>query len=145
MMYKPALNHNTDLRKDVREPDEELDPLAHQTLGACIEVHRGLGPGYLESVYEAALAVELTSRSITHHRQYPIAVTYKEHRVGEGKLDFLIADRLVVELKSVESLLPIHAAQVISYLKTTGCKLGLLINFNQHKLADGIKRIVLSE
>ncbi len=101
-----------------QEPDAVIDALAREVIGAAIEVHKVLGPGYLESVYEAALAVELTLRNIPFVRQEAIAVDYKGHAVGEGRLDLLIGGRLVVELKAVDTLAPIHSAQVISYLKS---------------------------
>lgn len=104
-----------------------------------------LGPGYLESVYEEALAVELELRGIAFARQVGMAVNYKGKMVGEGRLDFLVGRDLVVELKAVEALAPIHHAQVISYLKATGHSLGLLINFNVRVLKDGLQRIVLTQ
>jgi len=128
----------------MKEPDVELDRLAHEVIGAAIEVHKELGPGFLESVYEEALCVELTLRHIPYLRQHPIAVQYKEHDVGEGRSDLFVDNALVVELKAIEVLAPIHTAQVISYLKTTRCQLGLLINFNSSVLKDGIKRVILS-
>ena len=127
-----------------REPDEEDDALAHVVIGSAIEVHRHLGPGYLESVYEDALAIELNLRGIPFERQFPIAVQFKGHPVGKGQLDFLVCERLVVELKAVEELAPVHKAQVLSYLRTTGLILGLLINFNVKFLKDGIKRVILT-
>ena len=126
------------------EPDAELDRLAHEVIGAAIEVHRVLGPGFLESVYEEALCVELASRGVPFARQVTVKVEYKGHTVGEGKIDLLVADRLIVELKAVEALLPIHSAQVISYMKAAGCRLSLLISFNVPVLKEGLKRIVLS-
>ena len=126
------------------EPDAELDRLAQEVIGAAIEVHRVLGPGFLESVCEEALCVELALRGIAFAKQSPVAVVYKGHPIGEGRLDLLVAGKLVVELKTVDALAPIHAAQLISYLKATGRCLGLLINFNVPVLKDGIKRIVLS-
>ena len=113
-------------------------------IGAAIEVHRVLGPGFLESVYEEAFCVELTARRIPFTRQIPAAVTYKGHQVGEHRLDVLVSGQLIVELKAVDELAPIHTAQLISYLKATGRRLGLLINFNVPVLKEGIKRIVLS-
>ena len=126
------------------EPGSELDRLAHAVIGAAIEVHRSLGPGFLESVYEEALCIELDVRRIPFERQWPVAVNYKGHPVGEGRLDLLVGGMLVVELKAVEGVAPIHVAQVMSYLKATGHRLGLLINFNVPFLKSGIKRIVLS-
>ncbi|MFA7387916.1 MAG: GxxExxY protein [Thiohalobacteraceae bacterium] len=126
------------------EPSSELDALAHKVIGAAIEVHRILGPGYLESVYEEALAIELSIQGIGCDRQTPINIEYKGKAVGDGRLDLLVAGRLVVELKTVDHLLPIHHAQVLSYLKATRKRIGLLINFNVRVLRDGIKRVVFS-
>ncbi|MBZ0131357.1 MAG: GxxExxY protein [Thiohalobacteraceae bacterium] len=126
------------------EPSSELDALAHKVIGAAIEVHRILGPGYLESVYEEALAVELGMQDIPCNRQTPVSIEYKGRTVGESRLDLLVASSLVIELKTVDNLLPIHHAQVLSYLKATRKHVGLLINFNVRVLRDGVKRIVLS-
>lgn len=126
------------------EPAVEVDELARRVIGAAIEVHRTLGPGYLESVYEEALGVELRLRGIPFARQHPVRVAYKDHTVGEGRLDFLVGQALVVEVKAVESLSQVHKAQVLSYLKATGRHLGLLINFNVSLLRDGVQRVVLS-
>lgn len=128
----------------MKEPPREKEEFAHEVVGAALEVHRALGPGYIESVYEEALCVELTLRKVPYQCQVPISVTYKGQKVGEGRIDVLIGTSLIVELKAVEALAPIHTAQVISYLKTTNCMLGLLINFNTTVLKDGIKRIILS-
>jgi GxxExxY protein len=128
-----------------KEPSKQLDSLAYQVIGAAIEVHRALGPGYLESVYEEALCIELGLRVIPFSRQHIIGVTYKGEIVGEGRLDIFVNKCLVVELKAVDTLLPIHKAQVMSYLKATRCTLGLLINFNETMLQRGIKRIILSQ
>jgi GxxExxY protein len=127
-----------------REPNENLDRLAHDVIGAAIEVHRNLAPGFLESVYEEALCIELDLREIPFERQVNHGIDYKGHRVGDGQLDIVVGKRLVVELKAVESLAPIHTAHVISYLKATGCQLALLINFNVSVLKEGIKRVILS-
>jgi GxxExxY protein len=128
-----------------REPDKKTDEMAKAVIGAAIEVHRVLGPGYLESVYEEALAVELKLRGIASERQRNLNVEYKGHAVGEGRLDLFVDDCLIVELKAVETLTPIHTAQVMSYLKALRLPLGLLINFNVSLLKDGIKRIIFSD
>lgn len=128
----------------MNEPSAKADKLAKTVIDACIEVHRTLGPGYLESVYEEALAKELALRQIPFEQQKAIDVNYKGAPVGQARLDFLIDDLLVVELKAVESLAPIHTAQVISYLKAGKFQLGLLINFNTSLLKHGIKRIALT-
>jgi GxxExxY protein len=131
-------------KKYLDEPDEELDRLAHRTIGAALAVHCVLGPGLLESVYEEALCVELTLRQIPFARQAALSVTYKHHRIGEARLDLLVGQRLVVELKAVESIVPVHVAQVLSYLKLGGYRLGILINFNVSELRRGIKRCINS-
>jgi GxxExxY protein len=130
--------------KGAGEPDEELDGLARSVVGAALEVHRALGAGFVESVYEEALCIELSCREVPFRRQLRVSVRYKGRRVGHGQLDLLVGDRLVVELKAVEALAPIHGVQLRSYLKATGCSLGLLINFNVPLLRDGIRRIILS-
>lgn len=111
-------------------------------IGSAIEVHRLLGPGFLESVYEEALCVELSLRGIPFARQVPVGVPYKGNTVGEARLDLLVDECLVVELKAVETIAPIHVAQVISYLKATRLRLGLLITFNVTWLRRGIKRVI---
>ena len=126
------------------EPTKRVDQLARVVIGAAIEVHRHLGPGFLESVYEEALMVELGLRGIPFERQKSIPVSYKGHNIGDGRVDLLVAAELLVELKAVEALAPIHKAQVISYLKAMGLHLGLLINFNVPVLRAGIQRVVLS-
>jgi GxxExxY protein len=138
---------NRQAAKNVRlqEPDAEVDAWAPIVVQAAIEVHHPLGPGFLESVYEEALGVELSLREVPFQQQVPLAVEYKSRRVGQARLDLLVAGRLVVELKAVDSLLPIHVAQVISYLKTTRHSLGLLINFNLPFLQRGLKRIILTQ
>ncbi len=126
------------------EPDKETDDLAKAVIGAAIEVHRILGPGYLERVYEQALTIELGLRGVPFAGQVPIGVEYKGQRVGEGRLDLLVGGKLIVELKAVDTFAPIHSAQVMSYLKTMNLRLGLLINFNVPLLKYGIKRVILS-
>jgi GxxExxY protein len=124
------------------EPSTELDELAYAVIGAAIEVHRLLGPGFLESVYEEALCVELTLRGIRFARQLPIGVQYKGQKVGEARLDLVVDDSLVVELKAVDGIAPIHVAQILSYLKATRLRLGLLISFNVTTLRRGVKRVI---
>ena len=130
--------------RQVREPSPEMDVLAKAVIDAAIEVHRALGPGFLESIYEEALAFELTTRQIPFERQKPLTVMYKDRAVGEGRIDLVVGGELLVELKAVEALAPIHKAQVISYLKAMGRQLGLLINFNVPVLRSGVQRVILS-
>ena len=112
-------------------------------IGAAIEVHRQLGPGLLESIYEASLAYELAQLGLTVERQKAVAVAYKTLRFDEGlRLDLLVAGEVIVELKCVEVILPIHEAQLLSYLRLTCLKVGLLINFKVPVLKQGIKRLV---
>ncbi len=127
------------------EPHKTLDRLAQTVSGAAIEIHRHLGPGYPESLYEEALSIELGLRQIAFERQKPVAVNYKGREIGEGRVDLVVGDELLVELKAVEALAPIHRAQVISYLKATERHLALLINFNVPVLRSGIQRVVLSQ
>jgi GxxExxY protein len=106
-------------------------------------VHELLGPGYLESVYERAVCVELQLRGIEFERQVPVGLWYKGASVGEHRLALVIRRRLIVELKAVDTLLPVHLVQVRSYLKATGERLGLLINFNVPLLLQGVPRVIL--
>lgn len=131
-----------DAKRPLQEPDPLLDRLAYEVIGAAIEVHRTLGPGFLETVYEHALTHELEDRGVAFERQLSVGVDYKGRRVGDGRLDFLVDGRLIVEIKAVESLLPIHTAQVISYLRAINLQLGLLLNFNVALLPQGMKRVV---
>lgn len=130
--------------EETNEPGSELDGLARRVIGAAIEVHKVLGAGFLESVYEEALCVELTMQGIPFVRQFPVGVHYKGTVVGQSRIDLLVADCLVVELKAVEYLAPIHVAQVLSYLKAAKLTLGLLVTFNVRVLRTGIKRVVHS-
>jgi GxxExxY protein len=107
-------------------------------------VHKNLGPGYAESVYEEALCIELKERGIPFIKQPKVEVGYKGKIVGEGRLDLMVDGELIVEIKAVETLAPVHTAQVMSYLKATGKMLGLIINFNVPLLKEGIKRVILS-
>lgn len=120
------------------------EALTEQVIGAAMEVHRQLGPGLMESVYQACLAHELYLRNIKSEREKPLPIVYKGAHLDCGyRLDFLVEEKVIVELKAVEQLLPIHEAQLLTYLKITGCKVGLLINFNVPLLKHGIKRRVL--
>ncbi|MDK3156797.1 GxxExxY protein [Kamptonema cortianum] len=122
---------------------EGMNIITQSVIGAAMEVHRTLGPGYLESVYEEAICHEFELRKIAHQRQHPIKLFYKGKNVGHERLDLLVEERVIVELKAVDSLAPIHQAQVISYLRAMNLRLGLLINFNVPILKQGIKRVIL--
>jgi GxxExxY protein len=118
--------------------------LTDQIIGAAVEVHRALGPGLLETAYHACLAREFTLRELGFHRELPLPVAYKGVSLDCGyRLDFVVEDKVVMELKAVDTLQPVYDAQVLTYLKLTGCRVGLLINFNVPVLRQGIRRFVL--
>ena len=120
-----------------------LNKLSNEVIGAAIEVHRDLGPGLLESTYEVSLQHELNLRGFESVRQLSLPIRYKDLVVPEAyRIDLLVANCLVIELKTVEALLPIHSAQVLTYLRMSDHHLGLLINFHTVRLTDGIKRLV---
>ena len=117
--------------------------LSNRVIGAAIEVHRVLGPGLLESAYQECLMRELDLRSLPFESEVPIALDYKGHLVGSAyRADLLVANKLLVELKTVDRLQPVHTAQLATYLRLMNRKLGLLINFNVSKLKDGVRRVV---
>ena len=116
--------------------------ITQEIIGACIEIHREIGPGLLESAYEECLCYELSQRGLNFERQKPLPVRYKAVQLDCGyRIDLVIEDAVIVELKTVESLLPVHEAQLLTYLKLTGIELGLLINFNVRMLKDGVRRM----
>jgi len=118
--------------------------LAETIIGSAVEVHRALGPGLFESVYDACLAVELSARGIAFHRQVPVPVRYRTVILHLGyRADFVIADSILVELKTVERLIPLHRAQVMTYLKLLGLRQGLIFNFNSERLIDGMRNVLL--
>jgi len=117
--------------------------ITEKVIGAAIEVHRHLGPGLLESTYEACLAFEMVSRGLRVERQKELPVVYRDVHLDCGyRLDLLVENQIIIELKAIDALLPIHEAQLLSYLKLSGLKVGLLLNFNVRLLSNGIKRIV---
>ena len=119
--------------------------LATEVIGAAIEVHRALGPGLLESAYHECLMHELGLRKLTFEKEVPIALDYKGVVVGVAyRADLLVANKLLVELKTVDRLLPVHKAQLVTYLRLTNRKLGLLINFNVTVLKEGIQRVAFN-
>jgi GxxExxY protein len=121
----------------------ETEQVIQRTIGCAIEVHRHLGPGYLESIYSQALEIELQAHHLVFERERGILVQYKEHRIAGQRVDFIVEGRLIVEIKSVARFDPVFEAKLISYLRTTGLRAGLLMNFNSMLLKDGIKRIVV--
>ena len=123
---------------------EHLNRLSGRVVHASYKVHEALGPGLLESVYEVCLTHELTKMGIQTERQVPLPVIYDDTKLDAGfRIDVLVERQLIIELKAVEALMPVHQAQVLTYLKLTGFRLGLLINFNVAVLKDGIRRVIL--
>lgn len=137
------MNHeDTKTRREAISP--EVEAISKLVLDAAFAVHTALGPGLLESVYEACLAHELRKRNLRVERQVELPIFYDGIRIDAGlRLDLLVNECLIVELKAVENLLPVHQAQVLTYLKLSKKRLGLLINFNVPLLKDGIKRVIL--
>ena len=122
---------------------DDLNELTKKIIGCAIEEHRQLGPGLLESIYEKALCIEFSFVGLKFENQKSIVVQYKNKRIGEFRIDILVENSIVLELKSVERFDPVFEAQLLSYMKLGNYKLGLLINFNSHLLKDGIKRLIL--
>ncbi|HWR65412.1 MAG TPA: GxxExxY protein [Bellilinea sp.] len=128
----------------IRQINLGINGITRNIIGAAIAVHRELGAGLLESVYEECMAYELTQRGMQFERQKPIPVIYRGVPFECGfRVDFLVASQVVVELKAVERVLPVHMAQTLTYLKLTGCKLGLILNFNVEQMVKGVKRVAL--
>jgi len=122
---------------------DSINALTEQIIGAAIEVHCHLGPGLLESAYEEALVVELGLRGIPTERQVPVPLEYKGHMIGEYRLDLLVNDSVIVEIKSVDREDPVFEAQLLTYLRLTRKRVGLIINFNKRLLSQGVRRLIL--
>jgi len=122
---------------------EQLNSITEKIIGCAIEVHKNLGPGLLESIYEKAICCEFDLRGIKYESQVMIPIIYKGKQLGEHRLDLLVENEIIVELKAVERHEPVFEAQLLSYLKLTEKHLGLLVNFNVPVLKSGIKRIIL--
>jgi len=128
---------------EITEMKKKLNMITENIIGAAIDVHRELGPGLLESSYEVCLAHELAKRGLHFERHKELPITYQEVRIDCGyRIDLLVESEVIVELKAIEKLQPIHQAQLLTYLKLSGCRVGLIINFNLRILKDGIKRLV---
>jgi GxxExxY protein len=124
-------------------PKSENDLLTEQIIGLAIEVHRQLGPGLLESAYEECLCFELKQEGLPFRRQVALPVVYKSVRLDCGyRLDIVVQDQVILEIKTVERLLPVHEAQMLTYMKLSGIRTGLLLNFNSAVLRDGIRRLM---
>jgi len=120
----------------------DLNKITGEIIGAAIEAHKTLGPGLLENIYEKCLCIELDTRKIPYERQKELPIKYKDAKIDCGyRIDLIISDKVIIELKACESLQPVHEAQLLTYLKLSGIKLGLLINFNVPVLKEGIKRL----
>jgi GxxExxY protein len=129
--------------KNTTAAAQDHNRITEAVIGAAMDVHRELGPGLLESAYEACLAYELAQRGFTVERQKEMPVTYRGIAIDCGyRMDLLVEGKVVVELKAIEALLPVHEAQLLSYLRLSGCRVGLLINFNTKMLKTGIRRVV---
>jgi GxxExxY protein len=125
--------------------DAPFNPVTRNIIGAAIEVHRILGPGLMESTYSTCMQYELASRKLRFAAQRAIPIVYKGATLDtQYRIDLLVEDLVVVELKSVDRLQPIHRAQVLTYMRLTGCPAGLVINFNVMRLVDGVKRVILT-
>ncbi|MGE5244513.1 MAG: GxxExxY protein [Betaproteobacteria bacterium] len=120
-----------------------VETLVERTIGACIEVHRQLGPGLLEATYSCAIGIELAARGIVFVRERSVPVSYRGHPIAHQRIDVVVDEQLILEVKSADCLAPIHVAQLISYLKLTRLHVGLLVNFNVPILKQGLRRIVL--
>jgi GxxExxY protein len=121
----------------------DYNSLTDKIIGCAIEVHKNLGPGLLESVYEKAMCIELEESGLKYDCQLQLPVSYKGKEIGNHKIDILVEDSVVVELKSTDKMDPVYQAQILSYMKLGNYKLGLLINFNNKLLKDGLKRFIL--
>jgi GxxExxY protein len=121
----------------------EHDPLTHQIIGCAIEVHRHLGPGLLESTYEKALCIELDDAGLPYARQLRVPVSYKGRVIGQHRPDLVVGERVLVEVKSVETLHSVHQAQILAYMRVLGVRVGLLMNFNSEVLRTSIRRLAI--
>lgn len=127
-----------------RDTETQRDPLTEKVIGAAIDVHRALGPGLLESVYEECLCYELSECGLKFSRQVSLPISYKNVKLECGyRMDLVVSESLIIEVKTVEKILPIHEAQLLTYLKLTGLHTGLIVNFNVPVLKDGIRRMKL--
>jgi GxxExxY protein len=134
-MNQPRRHRDTEI--------DELNGLTSRIIGAAIEVHKALGPGLLESIYETAMCIELEERGLRYERQVQIPTYYKGRPLGRYVIDLIVEELVVVEIKSVSSLTSVFDAQVLTYLRLADKRIGLLINFNSRLLKDGVKRLML--
>ena len=130
------------LRVTTPLPDR-VETLIRATIGSCIAVHRALGPGLLETIYSRAIVLELTASGITFEREKAYTVSYRGEPLYQQRLDFVVVNSIVLEIKAVERLVPIHVVQLVNYMRISGLRAGLLLNFNEVVLKDGLKRRIL--
>jgi len=123
--------------------DDEVEALIHRVIGCCIRVHRELGPGLLERIYRSAVCIELQFEGIPFEAEKPFPVWYRGHLLCEQRVDIVVARQILLEMKAIDRLAPVHHAQVMSYLRVSGLRIGLLMNFDVPVLPDGLRRIVL--
>ncbi len=121
----------------------DLEQLVEATIGCCLVVHRALGPGMSEGVYSRACCIEFESNGLAYEREKPVPIRYRGTLICQQRIDLFVAGRLVLEVKSVERIHPIHIAQTVSYLRATGTRVGLVVNFNVPMLKQGVRRVVL--
>jgi GxxExxY protein len=141
-MNEPQSHRDTE-KTAIVPIDAEINAVTSRVIACAIEVHRALGPGLLEQIYEAALCIELEDRELGYLRQTRIPAYYKGRLLGEYRVDLVVSDRVLVEVKCVDHLNPVHEAQLLTYLRLTGKRVGLLMNFNSRLVKEGIKRLVL--
>lgn len=122
---------------------DEVESLIRRTIGCCIAVHRALGPGLLETIYSRAIALELAAEGVAFEREKAYAVTYRGELLYQQRLDFVVGGAIVLEIKAVEHLVPIHEVQLVNYMRIARLRAGLLMNFNEVVLKDGLRRKVL--
>jgi GxxExxY protein len=140
--HKPRIG-KTSRQRVSSQLSEKADLVMSQTIGSAIAVHRALGPGFLESIYRKAMCIELESRALAYEKERSICVNYRGVKIPGQRVDFIVEGLVIVEIKAVARLDEIHRAQLISYLKTTGLRGGLLINFRVPILKDGLRRVVV--
>ena len=134
-------DYERQLERSLYEPSPELLAINHRFIGAAIEVHRHLGPGYTEIMYRRAMCVELAARGMSYATEVPVDIVYKGELLGSYRLDFIVEGILLIELKSIERITQVHVAQTVSYLKSLGLPFGLIVNFNVPLLHQGIRRV----
>ena len=133
----------TETNESSNDEFAEINPLTQRIIGCAIEVHRVLGPGLLEPMYESAICIEFDEANLKYARQISLPAYYKGRLLGEYRVDLVVDDRVLVEIKSVERMNPVFEAQLLTYLRLTGKRVGLLLNFNSRLIKDGIKRLIL--